>query len=160
SEDQGATWTSPRILPLPGGVGTFPVIEPDTGRIFVSWLAGFGTGNQRIVITSSDDYGDTFGPTVEISRICPFTVLGFSRGQGPAFPGMAQDKTGGPYEGRLYVVFHSACDGVGTAYLATSDDRGVTWTLPAALPDDDSGGIHFSPTVSVDPVGTVNVFFY
>jgi len=159
SEDQGATWTSPSFLPLPGGVGAFPIIDP-FGRIYVSWLAGFGTGNQRIVITSSDDYGDTFNPIVEISRVCPFNVAGFSRGQVPAFPSMAQDQTGGPYDGRLYVAFHSSCDGVGTAYLTTSDDGGVTWTLPAVIPDDDSGGIHFSPTVSIDDFRTVNIFFY
>jgi len=161
STDQGTTWTSPSLLPLPGGVGAFPVIDYfNGGRIYVSWLAGFGTGNQRIMITSSDDFGDTFNPIVQISQVCPFTVAGFSRGQVPAFPSMALDQTGGPFTGRLYAAFHSACDGVGNAYLTWSDDGGNTWTVPEVIPDDNSGGIHFSPTVSVADSGTVNIFFY
>jgi hypothetical protein len=159
SEDQAATWKAPRILPTPGGIGAFPIIDP-LGRIYVSWLAGWPSSNQRLVISWSDDYGDTFSPSVEISRVCPFNVAGFSRGQVPAFPSVALDQSGGPTDGRLYVAFHSSCDGVGTAYLTWSDDGGQTWTLPAVVPDDETSAIHFSPTVSVDPVGTVNVFFY
>jgi len=44
------------------------------------------------------------------------------------------------------------------ASVAYSDDGGQTWTGSFVV--DDVTGIHFSPTVSVDSAGNVNVFFY
>jgi hypothetical protein len=77
----------------------------------------------------------------------------------PAFPSVAIDRSGGAFDGRIYVTFHSACSEVaGNIYLASSDDGGQTWTGSFVV--DDVTGIHFSPTVSVDSAGNVNVFFY
>jgi len=45
----------------------------------------------------------------------------------PAFPSVAIDRSGGAFEGRIYVTFHSACSEVaGNIYLASSDDGGQT----------------------------------
>jgi hypothetical protein len=159
SDDQASTWTSPIILPSPGGIGAFPVIDA-FGSLYVTWLTGWPGSNQRLVTSRSDDFGVTFTPTVTISPVCPFTVAGFSRGQMPAFPSVAIDQSGGAFDGRLYVAFHSACGVPGLPYLTWSDDFGQTWSPPVAVNDDTTTAIHFSPTVSVDPVGNVNVFFY
>jgi hypothetical protein len=124
------------------------------------WLAGWPSGNQRLVVSFSDDFGQTFSPISDISPVCPFNVAGFSRGQVPAFPSVAIDRSGGPMDGRLYVAFHSACGGVGNGYLTSSDDGGQTWSEPTTMNDDATTAIHFSPNVSVDDLGNVNVFFY
>jgi hypothetical protein len=159
SDDQAATWTSPTVLPPPGGIGAFPLVDA-TGRLYVTWLAGWPAANQRIFISSSNDFGQTFSEPVLISYVCPVNVLGFSRGQMPAFPSVAIDQSGGKFDGRIYVAFHYACEVPGEAYLSSSDDGGQTWSSLTQVNDDDTTGIHFSPSVSVDPVGNVNVFFY
>jgi len=159
SDDQAATWTTPTILPAPGGIGSFPIIDAN-GRLYVLWLAGWPTANQRLVVSSSDDFGQTFSAPVDISTVCPFNVAGFSRGQVPAFPSVAIDRSGGPMDGRIYLAFHSACGGFGNAYLTSSDDGGQTWSVPTTMNDDATTGIHYSPNVSVDDLGNVNVFFY
>src|SRR5262249_8168833 len=97
---------------------------------------------------------------VTISRVCPFNVAGFSRGQMPAFPSVAIDKSGGNLTGRIYVTWHSSCDGAGAIYLSSSDDEGRTWSAPVIVNDDITTAIHFSPSVSVDDAGNVNVAFY
>ena len=159
SDDQAATWTRPTILPSPGGIGSFPIIDAN-GRLYVFWLAGWPNPSQRMVVSSSDDFGDTFSPTVQISQVCPFNVAGFSRGQVPAFPSVAMDRSGGAFDGRIYVAFHSSCGGNGNAYLTSTDDGGQTWSVPTTMNDDATTGIHYSPNVSVDDLGNVNVFFY
>ncbi len=159
SDDQAATWTTPVILPSPGGIGAFPTIDPN-GRLYVTWLTGWPSANQRLVTSSSDDGGQTFTSPVTISSICPINVSGFNRGQMPAFPSVAIDQSGGPLNGRVYVAFHSSCGAPGNAYLTWSDDGGQTWADAAQVHDDATTAIHFSPTVSVDPAGNVNVFFY
>ncbi len=160
SDDQAATWTTPTILPAPGGIGAFPIIDAN-GRLYLTWLAGWPSPTERLVVSFSDDFGQSFSPTVDISPVCPFTVPGFNRAQGvPAFPSVAIDRSGGPMDGRLYVAFHSACAGVGNGYLTSSDDGGQTWSEPTTMNDDATTAIHFSPNVSVDDLGNVNVFFY
>src|SRR5260370_38579920 len=159
SDDQAATWTTPTVLPPRGGIGSFPIIDAN-GRLYVMWLAGWPSGNQRLVVSFSDDFGQTFSPISDISPVCPFNVAGFSRGQVPAFPSAAIDRSGGPMDGRLYVAFHSACAGVGNAYLTSSDDGGQTWSEPTTMNDDATTAIHYSPNVSVDDLGNGSVFFY
>lgn len=159
SEDRGDTWTTPRVLPFPAGIGAFPVIDAG-GRIYVFWNNGWPSSSERMLVSYSDDYGDTFSSPVVIAPVCAFNVPGFSRGSVPAFPSVAIDQSGLDFDGRLYLTYHSGCQGPGNAFLTYSDDGGLSWSEPGVVPDDDSGGIHFSPTVSVDANGTVNVFFY
>lgn len=160
SDDQGTTWTSPAILSPPNrGIGAFPLVAP-TGRVYVAWLDGWPSANQRMVFSSSDDGGTTFSSAVEISRVCPFTVAGFSRGQVPAFPSVALDTSGGDYDGRVYVAWHSICSGNADALISSSDDGGLTWADPVVINDDATTALQFSPTVSVDANGIVNAFFY
>jgi len=158
SDDQAASWTTPTVLPTYGGIGAFPVVDAN-GRLYVTWLVGWPSTSQFVVNSYSDDGGQTFSAPVQILNVCPITVQGFSRGQMPAFPSVAIDRSGGAFDGRIYVTFHSACSEVaGNIYLASSDDGGQTWTGSFVV--DDVTGIHFSPTVSVDSAGNVNVFFY
>jgi hypothetical protein len=159
SEDQGDTWSAPVRLGS-GGIGAMPVFGPN-GELYVSWLVGWPNPNQRLVVARSDDSGLSFGLPVTVSQVCPVTVPGFNRGQMPAFPSMAVDGSGGDFTGRVYLAFHSQClTGNGDAYVAWSDDGGQTWSDPVTVNDDGTTGIQFSPTVSVDAAGAVNVAFY
>lgn len=45
------------------------------------------------------------------------------------------------------------------AVIVTSTGGGDTWSCPTLI-NEDTPGLHFYPTVSVDSLGRVNVFFY
>ncbi|MBI1747382.1 MAG: exo-alpha-sialidase [Acidobacteria bacterium] len=161
SDDQGATWNSTTPARLGGGgIGANPLIGPN-GEVYVAWNIGWPSASQRIVMARSEDGGGTFTSPVTIANLCAFTVPGFSRGQVPAFPSVAIDLSGGPQNGRLYVAWHSSCpSGNGDAYLSSSDDQGQTWSEPIVVNDDGATALQWSPSVSVDSSGNVNVVFY
>jgi len=160
SDDQGDTWSSPAVVAPSMGVGVFPLVAP-SGRVYVAWLDGWPNPNQRMLFSSSDDGGASFSSPLEIARVCPFNVPGFNRGQVPAFPSVALDTSGGDFDGRVYVAWHSICSGDADAWLSSSDDGGLTWSDPVVINNDDpTTALQFSPTVSVDANGIVNAFFY
>src|SRR5262249_28485182 len=71
----------------------------------------------------------------------------------------AVDTSGGPYNGNIYAVWDTMISGNGNAVIVSSNDGGDSWTSPMLI-NDDTPGLHFYPTVSVDSLGRVNVFFY
>jgi hypothetical protein len=74
---------------------------------------------------------------------------------------MAVDTSGGPNNGNVYVVWQSSCPrGNGDVLMIRSADGGDTWSDPLVINDDDGTALQFYPTISVDDLGRVNVFFY
>lgn len=159
SDDEGDSWSNPTRLS--GGLGAFPAIGPN-GEVYVAWLAGWPSANQRVVVARSDNGGATFSAPVTIATVCPVNIAGFNRGQMPAFPSLAIDLSGGDLTGRVYVAWHSQCNtgSSGNVRLSWSDNNGQSWSTPAIINDGPTTAHHFSPSVSVDDYGNVNVVFY
>lgn len=158
SEDEGQTWSA-GVRPGSNGIGALPLVGPDS-TLYVFWLFGWPNPTQFIRFSRSDDGGQSFTAPLNITNVCVVNVPGFSRGQMPAFPMAAIDQSGGDFNGRLYLTWHSSCSGQGEVYLSWSDDYGETWSKPVIVNDDGTFAIQFSPTVSVDEYGTVSVAFY
>jgi len=81
-----------------------------------------------------------------------------------AEPGVAWDRTGGPHNGRVYVVYtleqNNEKDNTGI-FVRFSDDNGATWSAPARVNDDSTVNSHFLPKISLDPTtGRIAVVWY
>jgi hypothetical protein len=74
------------------------------------------------------------------------------------FPQVAIDNSRGDRDGWVYVVWHGGM-GVGDTrpYISHSEDSGATWSVPLQINTDATIAYHWSPSVSVDSNGSVNV---
>jgi hypothetical protein len=81
-----------------------------------------------------------------------------------AEPGLAWDRTGGPHNGRVYLVYtleqQNESDNT-DVYLRYSDDNGTTWSAPKRLNDDGTTNSQFLPKIALDPAsGKIAVVWY
>ncbi len=81
-----------------------------------------------------------------------------------AEPGLAWDRTGGPHNGRVYLVYtleqNNEKDNTGI-FVRFSDDDGATWSAPDRANDDSTVNSHFLPKISLDPTtGRIAVVWY
>src|SRR5205823_6260510 len=71
-----------------------------------------------------------------------------------AEPGLAWDRTGGPHNGRVYLVYtleqKNESDNT-DIYVRYSDDDGATWSAGARVNDDSTRNSQFLPKISLDP---------
>ena len=81
-----------------------------------------------------------------------------------AEPGLAWDRTGGPHNGRVYLVntFENKNESDDTdVQVRYSDDNGATWSGPARVNDDATRNSQFLPKIALDPTtGQVGVIWY
>jgi hypothetical protein len=150
SDDGGLTFDEGRSVGL-GGTGSYPAIGPN-GELYVVSLVG-----SNISFTRSFDGGQTFSPARNVGGVVTFSVPGLTRHL--QAPQVAVDTSGGPNTGNIYIVWDTILGGNGNAVIVTSIDGGDSWSSPM-LVNGDTPGLHFYPTVSVDSLGRVNVFFY
>src|SRR5712672_2621110 len=81
-----------------------------------------------------------------------------------AEPGLAWDRTGGPHNGRVYLVYtleqKNESDNT-DIYVRYSDDVGATWSAGVRVNDDDTKNSQFLPKISLDPTsGNIAVIWY
>jgi len=71
-----------------------------------------------------------------------------------AEPGLAWDRTGGPHNGRVYLIYtleqKNESDNT-DIFVRYSDDGGVTWSSGVRVNDDSTVNSQFLPKVSLDP---------
>lgn len=158
STDGGQSFLPHTVVTTGGVQGSCPAAGPN-GEVYVAWNIGW-PGQTGIGFAKSADQGATFGPSRTIGQICNFPIPGLDR-PNPAFPQITVDNTGGPNTGNIYVVWHTACPrGNGDVVMIRSTDGGETWSNPLVINDDATTAIQFYPTISIDDLGRVNVFFY
>jgi hypothetical protein len=108
-----------------------------------------------LVVTRSDDGGQTFSPGVELESgiVATKRFLVFL----PEHPSLAA----GP-DDVLYAVWNSGQNDDDDVFLRRSDDGGATWGDAVRVNDNPAGdGTHqYLPRVSVAPGGRVDVLFY
>lgn len=81
-----------------------------------------------------------------------------------AEPGLAWDRTGGPHNGRVYLVYtlevKNESDNT-DIFVRYSDDDGRTWSAPVRVNDDQTKNSQFLPKISLDPTtGNIAVVWY
>ncbi|NIM19177.1 MAG: hypothetical protein GTO51_02215 [Candidatus Latescibacteria bacterium] len=147
STDGGATWSTPREVTSATSLTDFcdkefMGVDPETGRIFISWTNFGATTTMRV--TYSDDFGLTWSPA---------QVFNIS-GQG-SIP------RADPNSNRVYIAWRSS----GAIKFVRSSDNGATWSgvMNAATGNVDpespygSDRIHGFPSMDVDGA-TGNVY--
>jgi len=162
STDDGRTWSTPKVVStepgLPrddtGALVGFRAAVADDGTLYATWSDGKG-----IVFTTSHDGGKTFSRSRRVIETPPpyFNIANFSRGNG--FPNIAIE----PKSHRLYVSWGDYRNGDIDIFVATSADRGRTWSRPTRVNDDPvhNGKDQFMQWVTVDPAdGSAYVMFY
>lgn len=81
-----------------------------------------------------------------------------------AEPGLAWDRTGGPHNGRVYLVYtrevKNESDNM-DIIVRHSDDNGQTWSAPTRVNDDNTKNSQFLPKISLDQTtGNIAVVWY
>jgi hypothetical protein len=165
SSDHGANFSSVRV-DNPGGpgrsIGTSPFVGPD-GAVYVAWNDFVAN---VIAFARSTDGGATWQrPNIVATKTAVFDVgipaESFRRAL--VYPACDADRSAGPHRGRLYCSWMDLTTaGTTDILLAFSDDKGNTWSTPAAVADQLGFPVdRFNHWMSVDPVtGDVNVSFY
>lgn len=170
SNDQGKTWTRPMRISTQAGlprddnggvVGFYAAIASD-GTIYAAW-----NWASTITLAVSRDGGRNFTPSRAVMNVAPpyfggtGGVGGISRVFG--FPQVAVDGRAGPLGGTLYLSWSDYRNGDVDVFVASSRDRGRTWSAPLRVTTDSlhSGRDQFFQWLTVDPVnGDVYVQFY
>jgi hypothetical protein len=126
-----------------GGGKLFVNVDPDG-----LGPAGFGT---RVFVTETHVGGFDFIPAQPDRSV-------------DAEPGLAWDRTGGPHNGRVYLVYtleHPNESNNMDIYVRFSDDEGTTWSSPVRVNDDQTKNSQFLPKISLDPTtGNLAVVWY
>ncbi len=116
-----------------GGGKLFVNVDPDG-----LGPAGFGS---RVFVTETHVGGFDFIPAQPDRSV-------------DAEPGLAWDRTGGPHNGRVYLVYtleHPNESNNMDIYVRFSDDEGTTWSAPVRVNDDNTTNSQFLPKISLDP---------
>ena len=116
-----------------GGGKLFVNVDPDG-----LGPAGFGS---RVFVTDTHVGGFDFIPAQPDRSV-------------DAEPGLAWDRTGGPHNGRVYLVYtleHPNESNNTDIYVRFSDDEGATWSAPVRVNDDNTTNSQFLPKISLDP---------
>lgn len=165
SIDQARTWSAPLRISTKAGLprddngglaGYTQAVGPD-GAIYAAWSDG-----NNVVFTSSHDGGISFStsrPAVLTGPAYFGQVPGVGRVSG--FPILAMDVRKG--HGRIYVCWSDYTNGDVDVFVASSNDKGRTWSARIRVNDDPlhNGADQFFPWMAVDPeTGGVFVDFY
>ena len=152
STDDGATWTSAvQINQIPGDCldddqtteGAVPAVGPN-GEIYVSWAL-----DESIYFDRSEDYGNSWMEEDKVISAQPGgwdqKIPGLGRANG--LPITLCDLSDGPNRGTVYVNWSDqrAGDTDTDIWMASSNDKGTTWSEPVKVNNDDSKHHQFFP---------------
>jgi hypothetical protein len=178
SNDGGATFTKVQVTDL-SRARQFadPAVGPN-GELYVSWHEQSVVGTINLKCDLDGIFASTysFGDEVLVRELerSMFRTLGVpaqpDRGihTGPVID---VDRSGGTYNGRLYLTWVDAVDADtfdstdnSDIFLAWSDNNGESgsWVLPGSIGNvENSSGTDFLPWIDVDQVtGSVNLLYY
>jgi hypothetical protein len=165
----GALGATPAILPDGTVAVAFSYInllagDPDASgtpqghHTIADGLVASAIPTKLLVITSADG-GTTWTTPVPIAAIqdlpAHFTHETYRNAPLPAF-------VSDPTTGQLYIAWSDERNGDADIYLATSTDKGQTWSTPVRVNDDPlgNGANQFQPQLAVAPDGVVSVAFF
>ena len=160
-----------------GGNGQFGDIAiGPAGQVVVAWQTsqpdGVSCPCEIDVNNDTDGLGPNgFGSAVKVTdtNVAKFDSIAPQPNRTIDAEGNLQyDRSGGPYDGRLYLVYTDAAGPPGDPgndntdiYVRHSDDDGATWSSALRVNDDATSRAQFLPYVAVDPVtGNLIVTWY
>lgn len=156
SPDQGETWSEATTVSdgTGGSRDDDRTLEGATtcadreGNIYCVWA-----GNNRLYFDKSTDGGISWGSDREIAIQKAGWVMEIPhvyRCNGMPF--LSIDNSGGPYTGRLYVVFGDTSGRDADVFIIHSDDRGENWSAPRQINGDHphNGKEQYLPNLAID----------
>ncbi len=165
SRDHGATFDVNRA-DNPGGpgqgIGAVPFVGPQ-GELYVAWNDFHAN---VIAFNRSMDGGAAWGKQGAIApKVIPFDIgIPAESFRGAlVYPACDADRSNGAHRGRLYCSWMDLTpSGTTDIFVSFSDDKGSTWTSPAAVADSVGTPLdRFNQWLSVDAVtGAVSLSFY
>jgi hypothetical protein len=172
SNDGGDSFTTPTTVSDFGHPGLFatPAVGPN-GELYVSWQTVGGTDKNIYIDLDSNGLfdGADFGTDVTVrtpgsAGMFQYTDQHAQPDRGiHTGPVLTVDRSGGTYDGRLYLAFAELNGTPGSSEdsnikLGYSDNDGSSWTF---LTVDSSTGTEFLPWIDVDQAtGSVHLFYY
>jgi len=128
-----------------------PTIAIDGGaKLHLAWSDDRG-GFRRIFYTNSTDAGATWSPDWDVCG-CPGTANAYD-------PAIGVDRSGGAYNGSVYIVWRETAGADADVYLRRSPDRGASW-LPRVRVDAAPAGItSTAPALAVSATGDLLVAY-
>jgi hypothetical protein len=180
SANFGQDWSNPVNLSKDHSAALDQGINIQTGpngEVYATWAVYFDyepiTGEDAIGFAKSTDGGVTWSEPVYIYKAnnfgiryglpypCPLPIRVNS------FPSMTVDRSGGVYNGNIYIVWtQSGIEPAGIdadIVLIRSEDGGTSWSSPVRINNDalNNGKQQFFPWCSVDQYsGRLNIAFY
>jgi hypothetical protein len=144
-------------------------IGPD-GQVFVVYQNPTGGEGPATIYGALDPDGlgpQGFGPArvLQTTNVGGFDFIPAQSGRSvDAEAGLAWDRTGGPHNGRLYLIYVSeepAESNDTDIQLRYSDDNGSTWTDPVRVNDDAGTNSQFNPKIALDSAtGNIALAWY
>jgi hypothetical protein len=158
SANGGASFSSPKQLSPAGNNGTgngrqgsMPTVGPD-GTVYVAWEQA----SQQVVATSRDGGSGWSQPTAIGSVADIQDPIPGANFRTDSFPAIAADPR--PGSTRVWATWTTRTADGGRTVVASSTDRGATWSSPVTV----SGapeGYAFFPGIDVAPNGRVDVAY-
>ncbi|MGE0443106.1 MAG: sialidase family protein [Gemmatimonadales bacterium] len=154
SADTGRTWSGPVVVADDGEFGRYRndhalAVAPD-GTLYVSWLDERVADQISLAFARSLDGGATWSPTAFVDAESPCECCR----SGLAVAG----------DGRVFLAWRKKLPGgIRDIVVASSDDRGATWSPPLRAHADDwevSGCPDAGPSILADADGTLHLAWW
>ncbi|MGQ0640567.1 MAG: sialidase family protein [Gemmatimonadaceae bacterium] len=153
SSDGGRAWSAPQTVAsdsLTGSRNFHALHVAHDGWVYVAWLESGTTGESGTYLTSSPDGGATWRTPVRVAaeEACPCcrTAIATAR------------------DGTVHLAWRSVAPGnVRDIVVATSSDRGATWSTPSSVHADNfviDGCPHAGPSMHTDSAGRVHIAWW
>ncbi len=164
SKDQGESWAEWQPV-NPDWTGFLPWVDWDSKDH--AWLAALDGAN--VLVSHSED-GLVWEQPVVVGHYTdppPNGEYGWPALNGSVFrtfavPSLAVDRSGGPRDGDVYVVWMDHSGGDADVLFTRGSDHGANWTAPVRVHHDEPALRidQFMPAASVGPDGTIDVVWY
>lgn len=165
TRDQGRSVEAPVVVSAPEAPLTTQFASgfaaTNDGTVYMT-VRGWGNaaGSRAVYLAVSHDDARSFGGFRKMFDYVPVpSPLPNTKFRAPTMIEVAADTTGGPFEGRLYAVWHDHRDGDANIYASHSADGGTTWSAPVRVNQDAGKHSQWMPRVDVGDDGTVHLVY-
>jgi hypothetical protein len=152
-----------------GGGNFGDVAIGSSGQVIVTYQKQLTKTSSKVFVSVDSDglgpakFGAPILATTTHLGAFDFIDAQFTRGI-DAEAGLAFDRSGGPFNGRIYLVYVDetpAASGNTDVMLRYSDNGGSVWSNPIRVNDDTGGNSQFQPRISLDQsTGQLGVSWY
>ncbi|CAN5199217.1 hypothetical protein BH20ACT24_BH20ACT24_12760 [soil metagenome] len=162
-------FSNPQTAPGTSGCTFGDIAIGPNGQVMQTCQTGSGNGPGTIYVNVDPDGlgGAGFGARVTVSstNVGQFDYIPAQSGRSvDAEAGLAWDRTGGPRNGRVYLIYADEFPQEShdhDIFLRTSDDNGATWSAAKRVNNDNTTNSQFLPRIALDQTsGDIAVSFH